>query len=200
MKFYWLGLMAIVMLACQKKELPYMGRHEINKSGDTVYHTVGDFKLLNQDSAWVGPDHYENKIFVADFFFTSCPDICPIMATQMLRVYNAYQDNDQIGFLSHTIDPEYDTPQVLREYANRLGVTNAQWQFVTGPQEDIYQIAQKYYMVTATDDPDAPRGVIHSGAFILVDKNKRIRGIYDGTKPEKVDLLLSDLKTLLKEG
>lgn len=200
MKIFWLGLIAISTLSCQEKQLPYMGRHEINQAGDTIYHKVGDFKLLNQDSIWVGPDHFNNKIFVADFFFTSCPDICPVMKTQMLRVYEAYQNPELVGFLSHTIDPEYDTPEVLRDYADRLGITGDQWQFVTGPQEEVYRIAQKYYMVTAKDDPEAPRGVIHSGAFILVDKNKRIRGIYDGTKPEKVDLLISDIKSLLKEG
>ena len=200
MKGFWFGLVALGMLACQEKDLPILGRREISNSGDTVYHKVGDFKLLNQDSLWVGTDYFDNKIFVADFFFTSCPDICPLMKTQMLRVYKAYQDLGEVGFLSYTIDPEYDTPEILKDYAHRLGIEGDQWQFVTGPQEEIYRIAQKYYMVTAQDDPEAPRGVMHSGAFILVDKDKRIRGIYDGTKPEKVDILIADISTLLKEG
>ena len=166
---------------------------------DTVFHKVGDFQFVDQDSTLITPQTFDNKIYVTDFFFTSCPTICPVMKKQMLRVYEAFQDNDQVAFLSHTIDPEYDTVALLHEYAQRLGVKSNKWHFVTGEKDSIYQTAQKSYMVTADQDEQAPGGFIHSGAFILVDKDRHVRGIYDGTKPDEVDKMMNDMKRLLQE-
>ena len=166
---------------------------------DTVLHKVGDFQFVDQDSSLITPQTFDNKIYVTDFFFTSCPTICPVMKKQMLRVYEAFEDNDQVALLSHTIDPEYDTVALLREYAQRLGVKSDKWHFVTGEKDSIYETAQKSYMVTADQDQQAPGGFIHSGAFILVDQDRHVRGIYDGTKPEEVDKMIKDIQRLLKE-
>ncbi len=180
------------------ENLPILGRKEIN-DGDTVYHTIGDFRFVNQDSAVVTPATFDDKIYIADFFFTSCPTICPVMKTQMLRVYEEFQNNEEVAILSHTIDPDYDTVALLHDYAERLGVESNTWHFVTGDKEEIYDIGQTSYMVTAMEDEQEPGGFLHSGAFILVDKEKRIRGIYDGTKEEAVTKLMNDVPRLLAE-
>ena len=117
----------------------------------------------------------------------------------MLRIYEKFKNNSKVGILSHTIDPRHDTPAVLREFMNNLGIKSKTWQMVTGDKAKIYEIGQKSYMVSATDDPSELGGIVHSGAFILVDKNRHIRGIYDGTVPEKVDKLMEDMEILLKE-
>lgn len=200
-KIIYVGLLVAVAFACEKpkeKALPILGRHEYNEN-DTVYHTIDEFKFVNQDSNWVSEQTVKGKVYVADFFFTSCPTICPIMKTQMLRIYEQIQDNDDVLILSHTIDPKHDTVAVLKEFADRLGVNSEKWHFVTGEKEAIYKIGQTSYMVSAVEDPTEPGGFIHSGAFILVDDQRRVRGIYDGTKPDQVDRLLRDLDILLKE-
>jgi protein SCO1/2 len=180
------------------EELPFLGRSEIEGT-DTIYHTIADFRFVDQDSNFVTNETFEGKIYVADFFFTTCPTICPIMKTQMLRVYEEFKNDPEVGILSHSIDPEHDTVAVLREFASDLGVTGDKWRFVTGEKENIFEIGQKSYMVTASEDKSEPGGYIHSGAFILVDKERHIRGIYDGTKPDHVDRLIRDIKRLKKE-
>jgi protein SCO1/2 len=186
--------------------LPYLGRHDyvektVNEQTvvDTLYHKVADFQFVDQDSSIITPSTFEDKIYVTDFFFTSCPTICPVMKTQMLRVYEAYKDIDEVALLSHTIDPQYDTVALLHDYAERLGVSSDKWHFVTGEKDKIYEMGLKSYMVTAMEDEEEPGGFIHSGAFILVDKEKHIRGMYDGTQPDQVDLLIKDIKKLLEE-
>lgn len=200
-KLIYAGFMAIIAFACnqpKEKELPILGRHDYNEN-DTIYHTIADFKFVDQDSNMVTEETFAGKVYVADFFFTSCPTICPIMKTQMLRVYEQVKDNDDVLILSHTIDPKHDTVAVLKEFAERLGVQSEKWHFVTGDKEDIYKIGQTSYMVSAVEDPTEPGGFIHSGAFILVDDQRRVRGIYDGTKADQVDRLMKDLNILLEE-
>lgn len=184
----------------QKKEapLPIFGEREVEGS-DTVYHTIGDFKFVDQDSAEVTNETFRNKIYIADFFFTSCRTICPIMKTQMLRVYDSLRNDPDVLILSHTIDPEYDTVGLLHDFAERLGVTSDRWHFVTGSKDDIYKIAQTSYFATAMEDKTEPDGFIHSGAFLLIDKDRRIRGKYDGTKDEDVNRLIGDIARLEKE-
>ncbi|GAA0891356.1 SCO family protein [Fulvivirga kasyanovii] len=195
-------LLAIVFASCngqkEKKKLPIMGRTEIDGT-DTVHHTIADFKFVDQDSNWVSTETFKDKIYVADFFFTSCPTICPVMKAQMLRVYDSIQNKPDVLILSHTIDPKHDTVAVLKEFADRLGVESSKWHFVTGEKDDIYKIGQTSYMVSASEDPAEPGGYIHSGAFILVDKERRVRGLYDGTKPDQVDRLINDIDVLLQE-
>ncbi|HYG20862.1 MAG TPA: SCO family protein [Ohtaekwangia sp.] len=183
-----------------KKEapLPIFGEREVVGS-DTVFHTIADFEFVNQDSVIVNNKTFANKIYVADFFFTSCRTICPIMKTQMLRVYDSIKSDPEVLILSHTIDPEYDTVALLRDFAERLGVKSEKWHFVTGNKDDIYKIAQTSYFATAMEDKSEPDGFIHSGAFLLIDKEQRIRGKYDGTKEEDVNRLMGDIERLKRE-
>ena len=181
------------------RTLPILGRQEIQGS-DTVYQQIADFRFMNQDSVWVTNQTFSNKAYVADFFFTSCPSICPIMKKQMLRVYKAFEGNPGISFLSHTIDPRHDSVPVLKKYAADLGVSSEQWHFVTGPRETVYALAENSYMVAALEDENAPGGFIHGGHFILVDENRHIRGIYDGTEEASVNQLIRDIPVLLKES
>ena len=191
----------IILVGCSQKEsekLPFLGNTIYNES-DTIYHTIQDFQLVDQDSMIVTNNTFSDKVYVADFFFTSCPTICPIMKGQMLRVHERFRENDQVGILSHTIDPSYDTVALLKDYAERLSVDTKQWKFVTGDEDYIYDLAEKSYIAIANADPDAPGGYVHSGAFLLVDKSRRIRGFYDGTVEEQVDILMNDIDKLLKE-
>lgn len=192
----------MILAACTQQrgsdQLPIMG-HVIYEGNDTIYHQIQNFSLVDQDSSIVTNATFADKIYVADFFFTSCPTICPTMKTQMLRVYEKYEKNEQVAILSHTIDPTYDTVALLNDFASRLGVQSDKWKFVTGDQDEIYELAEKSYMSIADEDSNAPGGYIHSGAFLLVDKQRRIRGVYDGTEANQVDVLLTDIDRLLKE-
>lgn len=200
--FFMLCALSFALFACSKKKavekLPIFGEKEVNGT-DTLYHTIADFQFVDQDSATITNDTFNDKIYVADFFFTSCRTICPIMKTQMLRVYDSIQNDNDVLLLSHTIDPEYDTVGLLHDFAERLGVKSDKWHFVTGAQEDIYKIAQTSYFSTALADNTEPDGFIHSGAFLLIDKERRIRGKYDGTKEDEVNRLLGDIKKLQHE-
>ncbi|WP_185155595.1 SCO family protein [Rudanella paleaurantiibacter] len=166
---------------------------------DSVDHTIPDFRFVSQYGDTVSAGTLAGKVYVADFFFTTCPTICPKMKTQMKRVYDRFKGNSNVMILSHTIDPTRDSVAVLRDFAQSLGVKDRQWLFVTGDKDQIYDIGQNAYMVSAAEDATAPGGVVHSGAFILVDTQKRVRGIYDGTTPEGVDKLMADIDKLLTE-
>jgi protein SCO1 len=200
--------LSVFLSSCNTKpeKLPILGNREaITKTvngkqiTDTLYHQIPDFEFINQDSVEITQKNFAGKIYVADFFFTTCPTICPKMKTQMLRIFKKFKDNPNVAILSHSIDPRHDTPAVLKEFSKNLGIQNSMWTMVTGDKAKIYEIGQKSYMVSATDDPTQPGGIVHSGAFILVDKNRHIRGIYDGTEPERVDKLMEDMEVLLKE-
>lgn len=195
----WVGVGFFSSCENKVQELPILGERDFI-DGDSVYHTIGDFAFVNQDSMSVTPQTFDGKIYVADFFFVSCPTICPVMKREMLRIYEKYQDNPQVALLSHTIDPRHDSVAVLKQYADGLGVKTSSWHMVTGDKKAIYDLALKSYFVTAQEDStqqDAG-GIIHSGAFLLVDKERRIRGQYDGTKTEEVDRLMQDMDRLLK--
>ncbi len=166
---------------------------------DTLYNTIPDFRFVSQNKDTISAKTLQNKIYIADFFFTSCPTICPVMKKNMLKVYEKIKGQQDIMILSHTIDPAHDSPAVLKQYATDLGVSGTQWLFVTGNREEIYKIGQKHYMVVAGADSTAKGGYIHSGAFILVDKAKHVRGVYDGTEKKTIDLLLLDIEKLRKE-
>lgn len=204
----WFIAQCSLLIACDnsKEKLPILGNREAivktvdgKQITDTLYHQIPDFEFINQDSVKITQKDFEGKIYVADFFFTTCPTICPKMKTQMLRIFKKFKDNPQVAIISHSIDPRHDTPAVLKEFSKNLGIQNSMWTMVTGDKAKIYEIGQKSYMVSATDDPTQPGGIVHSGAFILVDKNRHIRGIYDGTEPERVDKLMMDMEVLLKE-
>ena len=165
---------------------------------DTVYHRIPDFQLLNQDSMLITSHAFDNGVYIANFFFTHCPSICPTMQRNLLKVYDQYKGDERVRFLSHSIDFRYDSPSVLKAYATKLGVTNDQWQFVTGSKADIYGLAD-HYMVYTKEDSSVPGGYDHSGYFLLVDHDKHIRGAYDGTDDMQVQLLFKELAILLKE-
>ncbi|MDZ4715379.1 MAG: SCO family protein [Cytophagales bacterium] len=192
-------LVASLIYSCAPEEkLPIYGeRHLVG--ADTVYHTIAPFQFVNQDSVVIANADMNGKIYVADFFFTTCRTICPIMKTQMLRVYQTTEDMPDVLFLSHTIDPEYDTIALLHDYARRLGVDSRRWNFVNGPKDSVYKIAQTSYFATAMEDKSEPDGFIHSGAFLLIDRLGRIRGKYDGTKAPDVDRLIADIARLRSE-
>jgi len=199
-------LSAIFGCGSENNKLPILGERDwVTKTVDgkeivdTIYNEIPPFTFVNQDSDTITEKIVEGKIYVSDFFFTSCPTICPVMKRQMLKVFKEIKANPDVMIISHTIDPEHDTPQVLHKYAEDLGVEGKQWQFVTGPKEKIYEIGQKNYMSTAKEDKSAEGGYIHSGAFILVDKEKHVRGMYDGTTDEGTQKLLKDITTLLEE-
>ena len=193
-------LVALLAFSCsQEKKLPFLGPKQVNAKGDTVYHQIPSFRFLNQDSVYVSEKDVEGKVYVADFFFTTCPTICPKMKTQMLRIYERYKDRDEVRIISHSIDPDFDTPNVLKDYAARLQVKAPKWNLLTGDKAAIYTLGQKSYMVSAQEDPNEAGGFVHSGAFILVDKNRHVRGIYDGTVEAEVNHLLEDMEILLKE-
>lgn len=197
-----IAFLLFVLIACDQQssneKLPILG-NKIYEENDTIYHTIQDFQLVDQDSSSVTNETFSDKVYVADFFFTSCPTICPKMKAQMLRVYGKFENNPEVAILSHTIDPAYDTVALLKDYSERLGVSADKWKFVTGYQDYIYELAEKSYMSIADEDGNAPGGFVHSGAFLLVDKDRRIRGFYDGTVPEQVDVLMNDIERLLKE-
>ena len=188
-------------------ELPILGNKkfidkEVNGQvvKDTIYHTIRDFTFIDQDSNLVTNETFSDQVYVADFFFTSCPTICPVMKQQMLRVYEAYEKEPEVAILSHTIDPKHDTVAVLKDFAEKLDVKTEKWHFVTGNKDSIYDIGETSYLVVANEDENAPGGYIHSGAFLLVDKQRRIRGVYDGTIPEQVDILINDISRLIKKN
>lgn len=206
----YLAIGVCLLCACDRVdtsfELPVLGQYEVVEKTvdgktlyDTIPHTIADFQFLDQDSNMVTNETLKDQVYVADFFFTSCPTICPVMKQQMLRVYEAYKDHPEVAILSHTIDPQHDTVVLLKDFAEKLGVPSDKWHFVTGDKDAIYEIGETSYMVVANEDADAPGGFIHSGAFLLIDQQRRVRGVYDGTVPEQVDILINDIKRLTKK-
>lgn len=208
-KVLFLALLGLIFKSCSNnnsKTLPILGEREaVEKTVDgkvvidTIYQTIQPFSYYNQDSVLVSDKDFDNKIYVTDFFFTSCNTICPIMHRNMLNVYNKYKANDKVKFLSHTIDIKYDLPSRLKKYATKLGVEGNQWEFVHGSKDSIFNVSAKNYLVAAYEDKADPQGLVHQGWFILVDTKKQIRGAYDGTKEDQVKKLMEDMDILLKE-
>ena len=166
---------------------------------DTLYHQIPDFAFASQYGDTITQKNFEGKIYVADFFFTTCPTICPKMTMEMRKLYEKYKDDPQVMFLSHSIDPKRDSVGRLKQYATDLGVFGQKsWYFVTGDRKEIFDIGQNAYFVSTKEDSDEPGGILHSGAFIIIDPQKHIRGIYDGTRDEVVGEV-SEAITLLKK-
>lgn len=197
---YFLLSICLTLLSCtsKTKKLPILGDPTI-VGNDTVYPTIQSFNFINQDSIEVTEKNFEGKIYVADFIFLNCPTICPKMTNEMIKVYEAYKSNPNILFISHTIDPEHDSIPRLKSYAGNIGADSKKWFFVTGDKDKIYALAEESYFATAYSDSAAPGGYVHSGGLLLVDKNRHIRGVYDGTDPKETDRLKVDIKTLLNE-
>lgn len=205
-KIITLVLLAGILIACSKKKLPILGERAVDvkilndkEVIDTIYQTVPDFSLTNQDGKIIDQNTLNGKIYVADFFFVTCPTICPRMKKNLLTIYNAYKGNPNILFLSHTIDPDHDSVSVLKDFAERLGADSKQWLFLTGNRDSIYELATHGYYATALPDSTEPGGYVHSGGLILIDKNRRVRGIYDGTSEKDTKTLMDDMELLLNE-
>ena len=160
------------------------------------YHTIADFALVNQNGDTITQDNYKGKIYVADFFFTTCPTICPIMTKNMGEIQAAILDDPNIMLLSHSVTPVIDSVPQLKKYALEKGVVDSKWNLVTGDKKQIYELARKSYLAVKTDGDGGPYDMIHTENFILVDKEKRIRGFYDGTNREEINKLLGDIKIL----
>lgn len=166
---------------------------------DTVYHTIPAFRFVNQDGDTVTEKNFEDKMYVADFFFTTCPTICPVMMTQMKRVNDVYQDKNDFMLISHTVNPSHDSVEVLAEYAKLINANAQKWVLVTGNKQEIYDLAIDGYKLAVDEDPRAPGGFLHSELFVLVDKQRRIRGYYDGTDSVSVSKLIKDIQILAAE-
>ncbi|HET8810586.1 MAG TPA: SCO family protein [Flavobacteriaceae bacterium] len=163
------------------------------------YHTIADFELINQNGDTITQADYAGKIYVADFFFTTCQTICPIMTGHMLQLQKALKNEGDVLLLSHTVTPKIDTVERLKEYALEKGVDPKKWNLVTGSKKEIYNLARKSYLVTKTKGNGGPYDMIHTENFVLVDKEKRIRGFYDGTDPKAIEKLLNDIEILKLE-
>lgn len=163
------------------------------------YHKIADFKLINQNGEVVTQENYKDKIYVADFFFTTCQTICPIMTGHMKEIQDRLIDDHEVLLLSHSVTPKIDSVARLKKYAIKKGVIDTKWNLVTGDKKQIYDLARKSYLAAKSDGDGGPYDMVHTENFVLVDKKKRIRGFYDGTKPEDIDKLIEDISILKKE-
>ncbi len=204
-----LGLLSLVILylfynALQpKKTLPIYQPADFNPelvdsslTHVKKYHTIADFSLVNQNGETVTQNTYKGKIYVADFFFTTCPTICPIMTKNMADIQAEILNDEDVLLLSHSVTPVIDSVPQLKKYAMEKGVLDHKWNLVTGDKKEIYELARKSYLAVKTDGDGGPYDMIHTENFILVDKERRIRGTYDGTNPEEIKELLADLEIL----
>jgi protein SCO1/2 len=160
------------------------------------YHTIADFSFVNQNGKTITQKDYEGKVYVADFFFTTCGSICPKMTTNLAEVQKAIKNNPKVMLLSHTVFPETDSVSVLKEYALKHGVIDAKWNLVTGDKKEIYTMARKSYLAVKLGKPEQLYDMVHTENFVLVDQKRRVRGFYDGTKKEEMKKLLEDINWL----
>lgn len=196
----------IAYFLIKPKVLPVFNPSDINPKlvdeslqGVTKLHRIGAFSLTNQEGKTVTEKDYQDKIYVTDFFFVTCPTICPKMTKQMERVYSEFKSNNDVLFLSHTVMPENDSVPVLKEYAIKHSIDASKWNLVTGNKKQIYDLARKTYFAAITEGDGGVDDFIHTENFVLIDKEKRIRGFYDGTSENDVDRLINDINTLLNE-
>ncbi|MBT8265509.1 MAG: SCO family protein [Bacteroidia bacterium] len=160
------------------------------------YHKIADFSLINQNGDTISQNSYKDKIYVADFFFTTCQTICPIMTDHMIEIQNKIMDDEEVLLLSHTVTPDIDDVAQLNRYAKIKGVNASKWNLVTGEKKQIYDLARQSYMAVKDNGDGGPFDMIHTENFMLIDKERQIRGYYDGTDPEEIDRLLEDIKIL----
>lgn len=164
---------------------------------DTTQHYIPEFTFTNQEGLSIGQAQMEGKITIVDFFFTSCPSICPVMSKEMERVNDMFRDEPDVQIMSISIDPEYDTPEILKTYAEEHNAIPGKWHFLSGPKAETYQLARCGFVIPTIDGNGVPDDFIHTDKFILVDEMGRIRGYYSGTNREEVDLLMLETKVLL---
>lgn len=207
MKNFLLLTASILLFSCTPKTeekkllLPVYGEKKVGgvDNKDTIYHTIQSFKFINQYNDTITEQTTQGKIYVTDFFFTTCQSICPKMTNELVNVQTAFKDDSDVLILSHTVNPMHDTVEVMNGYAQTYGAIKNKWHFLTGNKKEIYDIAFKSYLVNALEDDGSPEGFLHSELFLLIDKEKRIRGLYDGTDSVAVVKLISDIKLLKQE-
>ncbi|MCE2742197.1 MAG: SCO family protein [Fluviicola sp.] len=211
MKTIYFLLSVLILFSCTSKPstqkvLPYVGNFDIEyrmvdgkEVADTVYPKIIDFAYLNQDSVMIKSTSMKGKVWIAEFFFTSCPTICPTMTKQMIRLNNDTKDIGQyLQFMSFSINPKNDTPSELRKYIAKNKITAKNWQFFTGNEAATHDLGINYFQIFAGQDAESAGGYAHSGAFTLVDREGYVRGVYLGTDPKEVNRLKIDLRKLLK--
>lgn len=181
------------------RTLAYFGKKRSMKSGDTTYHTVKPFLFIDQHNENVTEETVRGKIYVTDFFFTTCQSICPVMSSQLERVYEKFRNNNEVLILSHTVAPEEDSVSVLMDYAKLHGVNDKRWLFVTGEKKHLYDMARQSYLLNDEHGNGDEEDFIHTQNFALVDKERRLRGFYDGTDSLEVSRLITDMELLLEE-
>ena len=201
--FIILGVSSIYFLTSQKRKLPVYNPYDVNpKLVDSKIqhvkkgHKIADFNLINQNGKVITQKDYDNKIYVADFFFTRCTTICPIMSTHMADLQKEFKNDDDIKFLSMSVTPVIDSVSVLKAYAETKGAIDTKWNLTTGDKKHIYQLARKSFMAVLDEGDGGIQDFIHTEQFILVDKKKQIRGFYDGTSSEDIQRLIDDIKLL----
>ncbi|UAB85372.1 SCO family protein [Zunongwangia sp. SCSIO 43204] len=163
------------------------------------YHKIADFKLVNQNGDTITNANYEDKIYVADFFFTTCMTICPIMTDHMVKIQERIKNDPDVFLLSHTVMPRIDTVAQLKRYAEEKGVIASKWNLVTGNKKQIYDLARKSYLAAKSEGDGGKYDMVHTENFVLVDKDRQIRGFYDGTNAEAIEELMEDIKILKRE-
>lgn len=186
-----------IYLSCKPQTLPYLGNTDF-ADGKPKYHTIRDFSYLNQDSIVITNKLLSNQVYVADFFFTSCPSICPKVMKEMLNIHEKFKGDDRVKLVSFTIDPKRDDVNRLRMYADNIGADTQYWHFLTGDKDETLDLAADFF-VAALEDPTAPGGFDHSGKIVLVDKNGHVRSFTEGTEPADTPKFIKDIKKLLNE-
>ena len=208
-----MGVFSIIMIAAiytlltPNKKLPVYNPADVNPKlvDESLVHVrrnhkVADFKLVNQNGDTITQEAYANKIYVADFFFTRCQTICPVMTNNMAKLQDAFLNDDDVMFLSHSVTPVMDSVVVLKAYANAKGVIDAKWNITTGDKKHIYELARKSYFAVLDEGDGGLQDFIHTENFVLVDKKRQIRGFYDGTNIEEIEQLKKDIQLLQKEN
>ena len=179
--------------------LSYFGPKTYGEVKDTVYHSIPDFEFIDQDDRKIDQKSMEGKIYVAEYFFTTCKSICPVMNDNLKRVYKEFRNRKDFLILSHTVDPETDSVPVLKQYADAHGVNDDRWKFVTGDKKKLYEIARKGYLLNAEEGNGGEEDFIHTQNFALIDKEHHIRGFYDGTDSLEINRMIQDIRILLNE-
>ena len=203
MKFYY--FVFFLLLSCVESsniDLPIIGPSDFkdelvdNKVNKEQSHFVSDFELINQNGDTITNKDYEDKIYVVDFFFTRCGSICPIMTNNMKKIQDKFLENDNLMLLSISVTPNIDNVATLKKYAKSKGVINSKWNIATGNKKHIYELARKSYFAVLKKGDGGLQDFIHTPNFILIDKKKQIRGIYDGTDDIEIKRVINDIKTL----
>lgn len=170
---------------------------DVSLQQESEDHTVADFELRNQNDSIITQNDYKNKIYVTDFFFTRCPSICPVMTNNMAKLQDTFKTDPDVMLLSVSVTPKLDSVALLKTYSEKHGAIDGKWNITTGDKKHIYNLARKSYFAVVNEGDGGLQDFIHTPNFILVDRQKRIRGVYDGTKNEEIDRLVQDIKSIL---